>query len=160
MSLFLPCVSPVDSLQTSCHRHIHSRWQSARVLPFCGCHFYSETISLCSRFVIVAVALCAHSRPREANFAIRSRMLNRPVEQFRSTTGRQKQDEDLHYVLSPTRPGTDEWKRGRGEHTSSIRARLKRTTSSASLLKILQAAVDKDRVDKWHETTFGLSLLI
>ena len=104
---------------------------------------------------IGAVALHSHSRPEEANLAIRGRMLNRPIQQFRSSTGRAKKDADLHYVLSPTRSYTDKHPRGRGANTTSVRARLKKAKSPSSLQEIFQNAVERDLVDA---SVFGAAM--
>ena len=104
---------------------------------------------------IGAVALRSHSRPDEANLATRGRMLNRPVKQFRSSTGRSKKDADLHYVLSPTRSYTDKHPRGRGANTTPVRARLKKARSPSSLREIFQDAMERHLVDA---SVFGAAM--
>ena len=82
-------------------------------------------------------------------------MLNRPVKQFRSSTGRSKKDADLHYVLSPTRSYTDKHPRGRGANTTPVRARLKKARSPSSLQEIFEDARERDLVDA---SVFGAAM--
>ena len=102
----------------------------------------------CLRWLVPigAVAVRSHSRPEEANFSIRARMLNRPAQQFCSTTGRSKKDANLYYVLTPTSP-RNERALGRNAETAPVRARLKQARSSSSLQSMFEDARDHKQVD-------------